>query len=134
MEVDERMEFDEPKEKKGVSFTRAQAQLFHAQLRFLLLRTVSIAPSAHSTSHAHEKVWTSFPNSLFANAIDVNKDRDERMSKEMLPWRLNAKLLQDPTLTVVKNQEKKNNNELATTKTINEEDMKFTTNVEREAW
>ena len=132
MEVDERMEFDEPKEKKGVSFTRAQAQLFHAQLRFLLLRTVSIAPSSHSTSHAHAKVWANFPNSLFANAIDVNKDRDERMSKEMLPWRLNAKLLQDPTLTVVKNQEKKKNNELATTKTINEEDMKFTTNVERE--
>ena len=115
-------------EETMVLFTDAQTKVFHAQLRFLLLREVDIAPSTHS--HSHSKIWTSFPNALFANAIDLNKDRDEMMSKEMLPWRLNARLLQDPTLTMLRNSN--NNNEIATTKTINEEDMKFTESVQRE--
>ena len=115
-------------EETMVLFTDAQTKAFHAQLRFLLLREVGIAPSTHS--HSHSKIWTSFPNALFANAIDLNKDRDEMMSKEMLPWRLNARLLQDPTLTMLRNSN--NNNEITTTKTINEEDMKFTESVQRE--
>ena len=115
-------------EEMKLVFTDAQTKVFHAQLRFLLLREVGIAPSTHS--HSHSKIWTSFPNALFANAIDLNKDRDEMMSKEMLPWRLNARLLQDPTLTMLRSSN--NNNEIATTKTINEEDMKFTEIVQRE--
>jgi len=115
-------------EEMKLVFTDAQTKVFHAQLRFLLLREVGIAPSTHS--HSHSKIWTSFPNALFANAIDLNKDRDEMMSKEMLPWRLNARLLQDPTLTMLRSSN--NNNEIATTKTINEIDMKFTEIVQRE--
>jgi SWI/SNF-related matrix-associated actin-dependent regulator of chromatin subfamily A protein 2/4 len=118
-------------EEKMKRMTEAQTKLFYSQLRFLLLREVTVAPSTHS--HSHSKIWTSFPNSLFGSAIDVNRDRDEMMSKEMLPWRLNAKLLQDPTLTVLRNHNNhSNSNELATTKTPNEEDMKFTENVQRE--
>ena len=44
MEVDERMEFDEPKEKKGVSFTRAQAQF--------VPRAASISTSANGFNRA----------------------------------------------------------------------------------
>jgi hypothetical protein len=47
------------KEEETMLFTDAQTKVFHAQLRFLLLREVGIAPSTHS--HSHSKIWTSFP-------------------------------------------------------------------------
>jgi SWI/SNF-related matrix-associated actin-dependent regulator of chromatin subfamily A member 2/4 len=85
------------------AFTEQQKERFRTQMRFLLLREITLAPSKHAESHS--RLWTEISNgALFGFAFDANKEKDEIISRERLPWRLAQKLIQE-TANTCRNEE-----------------------------